>query len=76
MTTLRQAIERDRELRKIRKPNGKLVAAENGRQFREVSSGNQVVQCPHCRAMVVDSHRGRTNHAQRLPACREAMGLD
>lgn len=76
MTTLRQAIEKDRALRKIRRPDKMLVPVAGGLRFAETSTGSQVFHCGQCQAMVVDSPRGRENHAQRMPACRTAMGVN
>ena len=72
MTSLRQVIGRDRELRRLNKPDRIQIA--NGKTFIEESSGRTVFYCAHCHAPVVDSARGRENHARRKPACRGAMG--
>lgn len=72
MTSLRQVIERDRKLRRFSKPDRIRIA--NGKTFIEKSSGGTVFYCDHCHAPVIDSARGRENHARRKPECREAMG--
>lgn len=72
MTTLRQAIERDRKLRRLQKPD--RIQTADGKTFKEGSSGNTLFWCKHCHAPVIDSARGRENHARRKPECSEAMG--
>jgi hypothetical protein len=73
MSTLRQVIERERDLRKLQKPNRILVS--DGLNFKERATGDKVLYCPSCYAPLVDSPRARANHAQRKPKCAEALGV-
>lgn len=74
MTSLRQDIERARELDKQRKPD-RIYKAE-GLRVTESPTGTTVFYCATCKGPVVDSERAREKHAQQSERCRKAMGLD
>ena len=71
MTSLRQEIERARELDRQRKPD--RIYKADGLRVKESSTGTMVIYCPVCKGPVVDSSQARAKHAQQSNRCREAM---
>lgn len=70
MSSIRQDIERERELRKQRQP--KRLYQADGLRAKEVT-GSRVIYCESCKGPVVDSVRTREMHADEFPKCRRAM---
>jgi hypothetical protein len=64
---------RDWKLSRIKAKNRRYTAA--GKTLTESSTGSAVIYCPTCQAAVVASEMGRKAHVQRMPKCREALGL-
>jgi hypothetical protein len=76
MTTLKNDIEKDRILRRQRKPLRIQEKDASGLRFKEHGTGTQIIYCSECHGPVVDSPRARQKHAQDQPRCRAAMGVE
>lgn len=73
MRSIRQDIEKDRELRRYCRPNRLLEKDESGKRFKEKPTGADIFYCEACKGPVVDSERARENHVENSPGCRRAM---
>jgi hypothetical protein len=67
MSTIRQDIERERELRKQRQPD--RVYKPDGLRAVEDTGGTEIFYCPVCKGPVVDSARAREKHKQDSKRC-------
>jgi hypothetical protein len=74
MTSLRQEIERARELDRQRKPD--RIYKADGLRVKESPTGTEIFYCSVCKGPLVDSIQAREKHAQQSNRCREAMGID
>jgi hypothetical protein len=70
--TIRSDIEKDRILRRQKKPVRTYKA--DGLRAREVHA-TKVIYCKQCKGPVADTERAREAHVALKPLCREAMKL-
>jgi predicted RNA-binding protein with PUA-like domain len=71
--TIRDDIERERTLRRQRKPT--RVYKADGLRAIEVH-GKKLIYCSNCKGPVVDTVRAKEIHADKNLKCRAAMGVE
>lgn len=76
MRGIREDIERDRQLARVKPQNDQRVGKQqNGLRWKEGSTAATVFYCERCRAPVTNSVQGRKMHAMRKPECAAAVGV-
>lgn len=71
--TIRQDIEKERELRKAKGPKRTYIA--QGLRAVEVPSPTKLFYCEECKGPVVESDRGISSHIERSARCAAVLNL-